>query len=133
MNTPNHDPDYENPAVADIRARQKADRRASMSRKECQTEGGWQQSSQILKEGQGLLRRYVDGSRIRITTQSFYEHLIALASAAPRKVRQPATRFASRKRRAPTPQELPGLQRAHEQRAKEARKRREAKAAAPAG
>jgi hypothetical protein len=131
MNT--HDDIHENPAIADILARQAADRRVTLSRRECQLEGGWAQSSQILKENQGLLRRYVDGSRIRITTASFYQHLLSLASAVPRKVRMPPTRFASRQRRAPTQNELDALQRANEKRAKEARKRRETKAAAPAG
>jgi hypothetical protein len=126
MNTPNRDPDTDNPVVADIRARQKADRRASLSRKDCQLEGGWGQSTQIAKENQNLLRRYVDGSRIRITSQSFYEHLLALASAAPKKVRMPATRFA--RHRDPTPAELDGLKRGNEARAKEARRRREDKA-----
>ena len=66
---------------------------------------------------------------VRVTSASFYAHLLALASAPSRKV----TRFGPRRRRRdPTPQELAGLQRANEQRAKEARKRREAKAAAAA-
>jgi hypothetical protein len=124
-----HDDPRENPAIADILARKAADRRISLSRRECQVEGGWAQSSQILKESHGLLRRYVDGSRIRVTTVSFYQHLLDLASRPARKVRRPSARFARRK---PTQQELDGLKRGNEQRAKEARKRREAKAAAPA-
>jgi hypothetical protein len=128
MNT--HDDIHENPAIADILARQAADRRVTLSRRECQLEGGWAQSSQILKENQGLLRHFVDGSRVRVTSQSFYEHLLALARAAPKKVRMPATRFA--RRRDPTPAELDGLKRGNDRRAREARKRRESKAAAAA-
>jgi hypothetical protein len=108
MNT--YDDSRENPAIADILARQAADRRVSLSRQECMAEGGWGATSQIEKEAKGPLRRYLDGSRVRITSQSFYEHLLALASAAPKKVRQPPARFA--RRRDPT--------------------RREGKAAAPA-
>ena len=130
MNT--HDDSHENPAIADILARQAADRRIALSRRECQSEGGWQQSSQILKENQGRLHRYVDGSRIRVTAASFYAHLLELARAPLRKVRQPTARFASRKRHPLTQQELDALKRGNERRAKEARKRREGKAAASA-
>jgi hypothetical protein len=108
--------DNEDTAVADILAKQQADLRVSLSRKECMTAGGWAQSTQIAKEASGVLRRYLDGANVRITAASFYAHLIALASAAPRKARQPKTRFA--RRRDPTPQEVAGLQRANAHRAK---------------
>jgi hypothetical protein len=95
MNT--HDDSRENPAVADILAQQAADRRVSLSRQECQIAGGWGATSQIEKENKGKLHRYLDGSRIRVTTASFYAHLIELASAEPRKVRVPPKRFVKNK------------------------------------
>ena len=122
-------PAFTNPAVADIEAKRAADRRVSMSRKECMGEGGWRLSSQILKENTGALHRYLDGASVRVTSKSFYDHLVALASEPPRKVRQPAGRY--RKGRRPrTPQELQGLRIGNERRAEEARERREAKAPA---
>ena len=89
--------------------------------------GGWGQTTQITKEKRGLLHVYLDGASVRITTQSLYEHLIQLASAPVRKVRQPAARF-QRKRRDPTLQELEALRRANEARKQDAAERR-AKAA----
>ncbi len=121
-------PDFENQAVSDIRAKQAADPRVSMTRKQCQTEGNWGQTTQIAKENRGVLRRYLDGLNVRITTKSFYEHLIALASAPAKKARQPSTRFGQRRRRQPTPQELEGLKIGNAKRKAEAQARREAKA-----
>jgi hypothetical protein len=121
-------PDTENSAVADILVRKAADRRVSLSRRECMTAGNWGLSTQIAKEASGVLRRYLDGANVRITSVSFYEHLAALASAPSRKARQPVTRFGQR-RRAPTLQELEGLRKGNTKRAEEARKRRGAKAA----
>jgi hypothetical protein len=126
-----HDSDAESQTVRDIRAKEKADRRVSMSRQECQLAGNWGATSQIEKENSGKLRRYLDGNRVRITTASFYQHLAELAGAGPGKVHQPAKRFAPRQR-VPTKKELEGLKRGNEKRAKEARNRREAKAAGPA-
>ena len=73
-------PDHENPAVADIRAREAADRRVSLSNKECCDEGGWRPSSQRVKVQNRVLHRYLDGSSVRITARSFYQHLIDLAA-----------------------------------------------------
>jgi hypothetical protein len=123
-------PDNENPAVAALRRRKAEDPRALLTRKQCETAGNWGQSTQISKEAAGDLHRVLDGVIVKVTAESFYNHLIALASAPPRKARQPSARFS--RRRDPTPQELAGLRRANEARAKEARRRREDKAAAPA-
>jgi hypothetical protein len=87
---------HDRTALADILARRDADRRISLSRRECMIEGGWALTTQTLKESSGVLRRYLDGASVRVTTASFYEHLIALASAAPKKVRQPPARFPRR-------------------------------------
>ena len=115
----------ENPAVADIKARQAADRRVSLSPKECQTEGGWGESTYRAKVASGALHRYLDGARVRITAASFYGHQIELASGAPdKKVRQPASRF-QKAVRPRTPQELAALQRANAA-SHEAKQRREA-------
>jgi hypothetical protein len=125
--TPLHESDAENQTVRDIRAKEKADHRVSMSRIECQIAGGWGATSQIEKENKGKLRRYLDGSRVRITSRSFYEHLIELAGAGPGRVRQPVKRFTARKH-VPTQKELEGLRRGNERRAEEAKKRRKAEA-----
>ena len=117
-----------NPAVDDIKAKQAADPSASKSRRQCMEIGNWGQTTQLEKEKRGILRSYTDGASVRITTQSLYEHLIELASAPVRKVRQPAARF-QRKRRDPTPQELEALKRANaaRKRAAAARKSQENK------
>lgn len=116
----------ENPAVADIKARQAADRRVSLSPKECQIEAPWGESTYRAKVASGALHRYLDGARVRITAASFYAHLIELASGAPdKKVRQPASRF-QKIARPRTEAELEGLRKANEQRAREAEQRREA-------
>lgn len=96
---------HDRTALADILARRDADRRVSLSRKECMLEGGWAQTTQIAKENSGVLRRYTDGASVRVTTQSFYEHLIVLASAAPKKVRQPPARYSRREDKAAAPAE----------------------------
>ena len=121
-----HDVDRDTFAAADIRAREAADKRISLSRKECMTEGGWGASSQRLKE-QGALHRFLDGSSVRITTRSFYAHLIALANAPPRQGRKPSGTSFQKKKRQPTPAELDGLARANQRRHEEkvARQRRE--------
>ena len=117
-----------NPAVDDIKAKQAADPSASKSRRQCMEIGNWGQTTQLEKEKRGILRSYTDGASVRITTQSLYEHLIELASAPVRKVRQPSARF-QRKRRDPTPQELEALKRANaaRKRAAAARKSQENK------
>jgi hypothetical protein len=98
----------ETPAAADIRAKEKADSRTSLTRKQCQDEGNWGPTTQIKKENRGVLHRYLDGSVVRIPAASFYAHLIDLASAPAKKVRQPAKRYQKRPRPR-TPQELEGL------------------------
>jgi hypothetical protein len=128
--TTTHDVDRDTFAAADIRTREAADKRVSLSRKECMTEGGWGASSQRVKE-QTALHRYLDGSSVRITARSFYQHLIDLANAPARQGRKVSSTSFQKKKRQPTPAELDGLKRAnaarHEE--KEARKRGEAKAA----
>ena len=62
----------ENPAVADIKARQAADRRVSLSPKECQTEAPWGESTYRAKVASGALHRYLDGARVRITAARNY-------------------------------------------------------------
>jgi hypothetical protein len=69
-----------------------------------------------------------DGASVRITPQSFYEHLIALASAPPRKARARQTTSFQKRPRPRTPQELEGLRRGNEQRAT-AKRQREARTA----
>jgi hypothetical protein len=73
------------------------------------------------------LNRYVDGSSVRITARSFYQHLIDLANAPPRQGRKPSGTSFQKKIRPRTEAELAGLARANTQRheEKEARKRRE--------
>jgi hypothetical protein len=112
-----------NPAVADIKTKWASDASASKSRRDCMLIGGWGQTTQLEKEKRGVLRTYTDGTSVRVTTQSLYEHLIHLASVPIRKVRQPTARF-QHKRRAPTPQELEALRRANEVRNREAAERR---------
>jgi hypothetical protein len=116
-----------NPAVTDIKAKWAADPSASKSRRQCMEIGGWGQTTQLEKEKRGVLRTYLNGASVRITSESLYRHLVELASVPIRKVRQPAARF-QRKRRDPTPQELEALKRANAARKRAAAERR-AKAA----
>jgi hypothetical protein len=125
-----HDIDHDTPAAADIRVCEVADKRISLSNKECQDEGGWGPSSQRVKVQNGVLHRYLDGSSVRITARSFYQHLIDLANAPPRQGRKPSGTSFQNKRRAPTERELEGLRKGNEQRAAEAQQRREATARA---
>jgi hypothetical protein len=115
----------ENPAVADIRAKWAQDPSAAKTRRECMAVGGWRMTTQLTKEKSGVLRAYVDGGSVRITTDSLYRHLIDLASVPLHKVRKPVAGF-RRKRRTPTVQELDALQRANERRRIEAEERRRA-------
>jgi hypothetical protein len=52
------------------------DRRNALSRDDCETEGGWGETTQIEKEKAGELRSFLDGKKRLITPSSFYEHLI---------------------------------------------------------
>ena len=115
-----------NPAVADIKAKWAADPSASKSRRQCMEIGGWGQTTQLEKEKRGVLRTYLDGASVRVTSESLYRHLVELASVPIRKVRQPAARF-QRKRRDPTPQELEALKRANAARKREAAARKSIK------
>jgi hypothetical protein len=124
-----HDIDLDTPAAADIRVREMADKCASMSRKECQDEGNWGPSTQRLKEQSGVLHRYLDGSAVRITTRSFYQHLIDLANAPRRQGRKPSRTSFKKQRREPTEAERAGLRKANDAR-KADRLRREAAHAA---
>ena len=85
--------------------------------------GGWGQTTQLTKEKRGILHAYLDGASVRVTTRSLYTHLLELASAPLRKVRQPPSRF-KHKPRVPTPQELEALRRGNERRRREAEERR---------
>jgi hypothetical protein len=62
--------------IADLFRAWWADSRKCLSRRDCQLEGGWQQSSQILKEKSEELRSFLDGKKRLITVSSFYQHLI---------------------------------------------------------
>jgi hypothetical protein len=119
--------DRDTPAGADMRARKAADQSASKSRRECMLIGGWGASTQRLKEQNGDLHRFLIGSSVRVTTDSLYDHLIALANATPRQGRKPSGTSFQKKKRQPTPAELDGLKRANAARHEEkVRKRGEA-------
>jgi hypothetical protein len=122
-----HDIDRDTPAALDIRALKAADKRISLSNKECQDEGGWGPSTQRLKVQSGVLHRYLDGSSVRITAQSFYAHLIDLANAPPRQGRKPSGTSFQKTIRPRTAAELRGLASANAKRAED-KKRRDAKA-----
>jgi hypothetical protein len=126
-----HDIDHDTPAAADIRAREAADKRISLSNRECCDEGGWGASSQRVKVQSGVLHRYLDGSSVRITAKSFYAHLIDLANSPSRPGRRPSATTFKKQRRESTPQELAALQRANDTR-KQDKQRRETKQAARA-
>jgi hypothetical protein len=66
-------------AHPDIRERFRcwdADPRSAMSRKDCQNEGGWGETTQITKEDSGDLFSFLDGKKRLISTSSFHRHLI---------------------------------------------------------
>jgi hypothetical protein len=123
MTTTHHS---ENPAIADIDAREAADPRVALTNRQCEIEGGWGPTTQRKKQAEGCLNIYRDGTRVMNTAKSFYAHLRDLASAPQQKVRQPKTMFKPR-RRERTPQELAALRRANDGRHQEAQRRREAK------
>ena len=124
--TNTHDSAAPATAVADIKAKWAADPSASKSRRQCMEIGGWGQTTQISKEKRGVLRTYLDGASVRVTSESLYRHLVELASVPIRKVRQPAARF-QRQRRQPTEAELAGLRLANERRKREAAARKSIK------
>ena len=80
------------------------------------------------RPGEGPTGAFSFGRCRGVTTQSFYEHLIALASAPPRKARARQTTSFQKRPRPRTPQELEGLRRGNEQRAT-AKRQREARTA----
>jgi hypothetical protein len=80
-----------------------------------------------VKVENGVLHRYLDGSSVRITARSFYQHLIDLASAPPRQGRKPSTTSFQKQSRPRTEAELEGLRKAKAVRAREAELRREGK------
>jgi hypothetical protein len=119
--------------IAGLRARKAADRRVLMKRKAAMEEGQWGQTTQIELEKTKLDRVQL-GSNVYVTTESFYEYLIELATQShpddgpePR-VRQPPSM--KRKRAAPPRQpserELQALANANAQRPAEAQARRKA-------
>jgi hypothetical protein len=76
--------------------------RSALSRKECEREGGWAQSTQISKEDAGVLLSIRDGKKVLVTADSFHRHLIERIIAShpldgPAK-RGPATSTTFRKR-----------------------------------
>jgi hypothetical protein len=52
------------------------DTRKALTRRDCQYEGRWGETTQISKEENGTLRTFLDGKRRLISTSSFYQHLI---------------------------------------------------------
>jgi hypothetical protein len=118
----------ENPAIADIDAREAADPRVALTNRQCEIEGGWGPTTQRKKQADGCLNVYRNGTRVMNTAKSFYAHLRDLANAPPRKVRQPKTMFKLRPRPR-TEAELRGLAERNRQHSETARKRREAKVA----
>jgi hypothetical protein len=122
-------PAHKNPAIADIDAREEADPRVALTNRQCEIEGGWGPTTQRKKQAEGCLNVYRDGTRVMNTAKSFYAHLRDLASAPPRKVRQPKTMFKPLPRPR-TPAELGGLRKGNEGRALEgAQRRKEARTA----
>jgi dTDP-D-glucose 4,6-dehydratase len=77
-------PNHENPAIADVDAREAADPRFALTNRECETEGGWGPSTQRKKQAEGCFNTYRDGTRVMNTAKSFYAHLRSLAAAEPR-------------------------------------------------
>jgi hypothetical protein len=116
--------DHDTPAAADIRAREAADKRASLSPKECQIEGNFGASSFRLKVQNGVLHRYLDGSSVRITARSFYQHLIDLANAPARQGRKASSTTFQKKIRPRTGAELRGLKVGNDRRHDEAEARK---------
>jgi hypothetical protein len=104
----------------------------TMSRKECERNGGWGPTQEIALEGSGQLESFLDGAKRRITTKSFVRRMIALAIAtypldgSERKARQPAARF-QKAARPRTEAELAGLAKGNAAR-REGKQRREAEA-----
>ena len=115
------------PAAAALRRQKAADQRKLLSNKDCMLEGNWGQSTQTSKVNSGALHRVNVGLRVMVTAESFWDHLIDLANAPQKKLRQPKTMFKPR-RREPTPQELRGLEIGNAKRAADAAARRGAKA-----
>ena len=77
-----HDHDAENQTVRDIRAKEKADRRVSLSRQECQLAGNWGATTQIEKENAGKLRSYVDGMALADPIDAKSIRIRAIAATA---------------------------------------------------
>ena len=121
--------DHDTPAAATLRRQKAADPRKLLSNRDCMLAGGWGQTTQMSKVASGVLHQVEVGLRVMVTAKSFWDHLIDLANAPQKKLRQPKTMFKPRPRPR-TSQELEGLRIGNERRAEEARKRREAKAPA---
>lgn len=107
---------------------------ASVSRKASQEIFDHSSTRQIEVELAGEVESFLDGSMRKISVKSIARRLIALAllshplDGEPAKARQPAKRYQKRPRER-TAAELEGLRKGNEQRAREARKRREAASA----
>jgi hypothetical protein len=117
-------------AIADLEHALAREQRAVLTRRECQSIGGWGATSQVEKEKSGALVSILDGATRKITTESLYRHLIALAlasypaNAPAAKGRKPKSGF-RKKLRARTEAELRGLAIGNARRREEARARRE--------
>jgi hypothetical protein len=118
--------DHDTPAAAALRRQKAADPRKLISNKDCILEGGWGQTTQMSKVASGILHRVNVGLRVMVTAESFWDHLIDLANAPQKRLRNPRTKF-QRRRSESTPQELAGLAIGNAKRAAQAQKRREAK------
>ena len=103
----------------------------SLPRKGAQEAGGFGQTKAIALQALGVLRSFNLGARVQVSARDVTRYrlaqiLLSCPIDGPKlKIRQPAARF-RKKVRPRTPAELLGLKRGNEQRAEEARKRREA-------
>jgi hypothetical protein len=104
------------------------------SRKGAQFYGGVGPTKELELEAAGIFEAYAANSRICVTSRSIARYRLANAilshphGGSRLKIRQPKARFKAQ-RREPTERELEGLRRGNEQRAEEARQRREAREA----
>jgi hypothetical protein len=117
--------------VADLLAKQKAESRPALSRKDAGALLGVGVTKLLQLEAAGKLDGFLDGASRRITTASLYRYLIGQVikshpvDGPAVKVRQPPKQF--RRAKAPRPRteaELDGLRRGNERRRLEAQARR---------
>jgi hypothetical protein len=105
------------------------------SRVETRRAAGVGSTKELELEAAGVFEAYNDGARVGVSSRSIVRRRIALAilshpvGGPQPKIRQPSARHQKRPRER-TPAEIEGLRRGNAQRAEQAQKRREAKAAA---